>query len=165
MIDQPLELFARAILAKVNALTSPELKPNQRKRLRKSITEDIRTCAGLLFPDVVSPAVSKAAQLEADRTGVALYEKTWYDQTTFDPGRKVFHLEHIHPISAIQKECEQAKSEDAILRVLKTRLRLAWILKQEDKELTRLGYRSIRPDPADAYRKAGIELGEETEAP
>jgi len=160
VIDQLLQLFARAILAKVNALASRELKPNQRKRLRKSIADDIRTCGGLIFPDVVKPAVSKAAQLEADRIGVSLCEKTWHNQAAFDPGRKVFHLEHMYPISAIQEECEQAESEEAIVQVLKTRLRVAWILKREDKELTRLGYRSNRPDPTVAYCEAGIDLVE-----
>jgi len=51
-----------------------------------------------------------------------------------------------------------AKSEEAILDVLKTRLRIAWILKTEDEELTRLGYRSMRADPEAAYREAKIEL-------
>lgn len=108
------------------------------------ITDDIRHCGGLVFPDVVVPEVSKAAQQEAERIGVRLREHTWHSQTAFDPGRKVFHLEHVIPISSIQKACVQAEAEEAILDILKTRLRIAWILKREDKELTRLGYRSKR---------------------
>jgi hypothetical protein len=160
MIDRLLQIFARSILAKVDALRGRELKPNQRKRLRKSIIEDIRTCGGLIYPDEVLLAVSKAAQQEADRLGVNISGKTWHDQPTFDPGRKKFHLEHVYAVSAIQKECERAQTEEAILSVLKTRLRIAWILKREDEKLNRLHFRSVRPDPDAAYRAAGIELVE-----
>jgi hypothetical protein len=83
-LDQLLELFARSILAKVNMLKDLKLGPNQEARLRKSIIEDIRTCGGLIFPDVKSPEVSKAAQQEADRISVKICEKNWYDQVAFD---------------------------------------------------------------------------------
>jgi hypothetical protein len=114
----------------------------------------------MIYPDVVLLGVSKAAQKEADRLGETISDKTWRHQPKFDPGRKVFHLEHVYPVSAIQKECELAQTEEAILGILKARLRIAWILKREDQELRRLGYRSIRPDPDAAYREAGIELRE-----
>jgi hypothetical protein len=158
VIDQLLQLFARAIISKVNALTCLELSPNQRRRLRASITAEIRTCGGLIFPDVRSPEVSKAAQEEAERIGVRICTMNWHDQTAFDSGRKTFHLEHVNPVSCIQEMCELAKSEEAILDILKTRLRIAWILKREDKELTRLGYRSKRVDPDGAYRDTKIVL-------
>jgi hypothetical protein len=35
---------------------------------------------------------------------------------------------------------------------------IAWILKTEDRELNRLGYRYRRPDPHAAYLAAGIDL-------
>jgi hypothetical protein len=140
-IDQLLQLFARSIFPKANALSSPELPPRQCRRLRRSISEDIRNCGGLMFPDVISPEVSKAAQQEAERIRIDICTKNWHDQTAFDSGRKTFQWEHVNPGSSIQAMCEQAKSEEAIQEILKTRLRIAWILKREDQELTRLGFR------------------------
>jgi hypothetical protein len=80
------------------------------------------------------------------------------DQPGFDRGQTIFHWEHVTPVSTIQKMCEQAKSEEAILGILKTHLRIAWILKREDDELRLLGYRSNRNDPDGTYRDAKIEL-------
>ena len=55
-----LKLFARPIYAKVGALRSLEMTRNQRKRLRSSITAEIRACGGLLYPEVLAPEVSEA---------------------------------------------------------------------------------------------------------
>jgi len=157
-IEQVLKLFAQPIFTQIRALKCLELTPRQHARLRKSIKEDIRACGGLLFPDVKPPQVSKVAQQEAERIGVAIHTKSWLGQNAFDPGRKTFHWEHITPVSCIQGLCEEADSEGAILRILKDRLRIAWILKREDEELTRLGYRIKRIDPPAAYLAAKIEL-------
>jgi hypothetical protein len=159
VVDQLLLLFARSIFAKACALRSLELTGNQRKRLRSSITAEIRTCGGLLYPEVRAPEVSEAALQEAERMGVKdICAKTWTTQPSFDAGRKVFHWEHADPIACIQEACEGAGSEEAVLEILKTRLRTAWILKREDRELTRLGFRSQRPDPEAAYGAAKIVL-------
>jgi hypothetical protein len=158
VVDQLLHLFARSIFAKARALSSLELTRNQRKRLRASITAEIRACGGLLFPEVLAPEVSEAALQEAERLGVKICEQTWHSQSSFDAGRKVFHWEHVDPISCIQEACEAAGSEEGVLETLRTRLRIAWILKREDRELTRLRFRSKRPDPERAYRAANIVL-------
>lgn len=158
IVDQLLQLFARAIFAKANALKAWELTRNQRKRLRSSITAEIRACGGLVYPEVLAPEVSEAALQEAERRGVNIGAQTWHTQSSFDKGRKVFHWEHVDPIACIQKACEAARSEEAVLEILRTRLRIAWILKREDRELTGLGFRSKRPDPDGAYRAANIIL-------
>jgi hypothetical protein len=159
MIDEVLEHFARAIFFKARALKSPELGPNQKKRLRKSINEDIRHCGGLIFPDMKPYGVSTAAHEEATRLNVKdICTQTWHTQTRFDAGRRTFHLEHVFPVISIMKECMSENSHEAVLRILQSRLRVAWILKKEDRELTRLGYRSKRPDPDSAYEQAGIQL-------
>src|SRR5262249_38012358 len=123
-----------------------------------SITAEIRTCGGLLYPEVLAPEVSEAALQEAERLGVNIWAQTWHSQSSFDAGRRVFHWEHVAPISSIQEACEGAGCEEAVLEILKARLRIAWILKREDRELTRLGLRSNRPDPEGAYRAAKIVL-------
>lgn len=159
-IDPLLEHFARSIFYKFDALHRYriDLSKRQLDRLRRSITEDIRACGGLIFPDMKRPEVSQAAQRVAEQCGLQICEKNWYDQSKFDPGRKLFHLEHVNPISCIRKKCEMAKSEDETLGILKTQLRIAWILKEEDDKLTRLGYRYKRDDPEGAYRAANIVL-------
>lgn len=158
VVDQLLKLFAQSIFAKARALKSLELTRNQRKRLRASITAEVRACGGLLYPEVRAPEVSEAALQEAQRLGVRIGEQTWHSQSSFDKGRKVFHWEHVDPISCIQKACEAAGKMEAVLEILRTRLRIAWILKREDRELRRLRFQSQRPDPDAAYRAAKIVL-------
>lgn len=158
VLDQLFQLFAQSIFAKVSALRSLGLTPNQRRRLRSSITSEIRACGGLLFPEVLTPEVSQAALRKAQDMGISICSETWQSQSAFDAGREVFHWEHVDPISCIQDACEGAGSEQDVQEILKKRLRIAWILKQEDRELTRLGFRSKRPDPEEAYRAANIVL-------
>jgi hypothetical protein len=157
-VDQLLQLFARSIFAKATALKSLDLTRNQSKRLRSSISAEIRACGGLLYPDIRAPEVSEAALREAQRRRVNIWEKTWHSQSSFDAGRKVFHWEHVDPVSSIQEACEAAKSEEEVLGILNRRLRIAWILKEEDQELKQLGFRSKRPDPDAAYLAAKIVL-------
>jgi hypothetical protein len=158
VIDRLLDLFAASIFSKARALAFVGLGPNQRKRVRKAITDDIRAAIGLIFPDVLPAEVSKAAHQEAQQIGVDLSTQAWVDQPKFDPGRTKFHLEHVVPISAIQRECTAAASDAEVLAILKKLGRVAWILKCEDATLTALRYRSKRPDCDAAYREAKIEL-------
>jgi hypothetical protein len=104
------------------------------------------------------PEISKQAKINARSIGVNLCEKTWFDQPKFDPGRKQFHLEHVVPVSNIRDMCLNAKSEQEVLEILDTKIRLAWITKHENSLLTKNGTRSNRPDPDKAYQYAGISL-------
>jgi len=113
---------------------------------------------GSSTPRSSRPRSAKPPLREAESIGVDLCAQTWHSQSSFDAGRKVFHWEHVDPISCIQEACEGAGSEEAVLEILRARLRIAWILKREDRELTRLGFRSSRPDPEDAYGAAKIVL-------
>lgn len=158
VVDELLKLFARSVFAKVTALRSLSLNRNQRKRLRSSITAELRACGGLLYPEVRTPEISVAALREAELISVDLRAHTWQSQSQFDKGRRLFHWEHVDPISCIEAACAAAGSEEAVLEILRTRFRIAWILKREDRELTRLGFRSDRPDPEEAYRAAKIVL-------
>jgi hypothetical protein len=151
--DELLMIFAKSISCKVAALDELNLTPNQRTRIRESISDDIKKCTNFILPEI-----SHAAQEEAERRGVDLLSKNWHDQVGFDPKRQTFHFEHVLPVNIIRALCEDVKAEDAIYDLLKKRLRVAWILKSEDAELTRLGFRSKRADPDGAYRDAGIQL-------
>jgi hypothetical protein len=151
--DELLMTFARSISCKVAALNELDLTTSQRARTRESISDDIKKCTNFILPEV-----SRAAHDEAEHLGVDLFLKNWHDQSRFDPKRKIFHFEHVLPVSAIRDLCEDMKTEEAIYNLLRTRLRIAWILKSEDAKLTSLGFRSKRADPDSAYREAKIQL-------
>lgn len=151
--DVLLPAFARSISAKVHALNHPTLTSQGRARLLESISDDIKKYSDFVQPEVSRAALERAVQLEVD-----LWAKGWHDQPQFDPNRQVFHREHVWPVSAVRNACVEAASERGIADTLQRMLRVAWILKEEDRVLTRLGYRSRRDDPESAYRHAQIEL-------
>jgi hypothetical protein len=154
-IDDLLRPFAQSICAKVMAYRDLKftMTSSQAARFRESISDDIKKCSNFITPDA-----SRAALREASSLGVNLYAMNWHDQGRFDSGRRLFHFEHVNCVNAIRSACLDAPDDSAILEILKTRIRVAWILKSEDACLTRLGYASDRPDPSAAYREAGIEL-------
>ncbi|MGQ0679994.1 MAG: hypothetical protein ACT4OM_10150 [Actinomycetota bacterium] len=154
-VDRLLMAFAQSIHAKLRALRTLDLTPKQKARLLEAISDDIKKCTNFLVPEASRAALDRASSL-----GVQLSGQTWHDQHKFDPGRTIFHFEHMVPVSAIREACLKETSDQAIQAILKNRLRVVWILKDEDKELTRLGYRSNRLDPASSYLEAGIELVE-----
>jgi len=130
------------------------LTRHEKARLKESIGSDIRKACDLL----ATVEVSEAAHEEATRLDIDLRTKGWHDQHGFDRGRELFHFEHIIPVGAICTAAIAQTSVQGVLQVLRTNLRVVWILKSEDRELTRLGYRSKRVDPDAAYRAAGIHL-------
>lgn len=151
--DELLMTFAQSIACKVSALTVLNLSSRERARLLEAVSDDIKKCTNFIMPEV-----SHAALKEARRRGVNLFSKNWHDQPGFDPGRNTFHFEHVLPVKALRDLCVEAKIDGAIYSLLRTRLRVAWILKSEDRALTRLGYRSKRADPEGAYGQAMIKL-------
>lgn len=153
-----LTAFTSSIFEKARALEDPLITGRQKRYLNKAISFEIRHACDAMLPDNLIPRVSVNAEIAARRIGVDLRLLDWHDQPKFDPGRKLFHLEHIVPVSDIRKSCCIASSREAVLEVLINQIAVAWILKEEDERLVRLGFRSIRPDPEAAYRAAGIEL-------
>lgn len=149
--------FSESIWAKVRVAREVELELRERRRLLEAISEDIKK-----FTDLLPPLVSEAAHLEAQRRGVDLRQKGWHDQSRFDPGRRVFQWEHVLPVGSMREQCLRATSPTAVAQILEAG-RVAWILKEEDRRLTGLGYRATRPDPDAAYRQAGITLVEPTD--
>jgi hypothetical protein len=150
-----LDPFAKSINAKRAALENSnlDLTSNQRARFREAICDDIKKCSNFVVPEV-----SEAALKVAKDIGVNLFKQSWHDQSAFDAGRETFHFEHVQPVSAIRDCCIKCSSEAEIHKVLKEKLRVAWILKEEDDALTHLGYRSKRDNPDIAYREVKIVL-------
>jgi hypothetical protein len=144
--------FARSIFAKTELLRAPDLTPRERQRVLEAVSGDIRK-----YTDLIDPAASDAALALAATMGVDLLSVGWHDQPTFDRGRSLFLLEHVVPVKTIREACRVAGSEAEVAECL-AEVRVAWICREEDRKLTRLGYRSARPDPKAAYRAAGISL-------
>lgn len=152
-LEELLTPFAKSIHAKVSALKESNLNSQQRASFLESISDDIKKCTNFILPEV-----SRAAFERARNLGVNLTDKCWHDQHKFDKGREIFHFEHINPVVIIREACIGTSSPTAILEILLTRLRIAWILKEEDYKLTKLGYRSNRQYAEAAYREANIDL-------
>lgn len=152
--------FAHSIYAKSAALrdTTFDLTTKQRARLRESICDDIKKCSDSIIPEASDAALNKAKDI-----GIDLFTKDWHDQSTFDPGRKIFHWEHVQPVSAICDLCITCSSVNDVQGILQEQLRVAWILKAEDAELSMLGYRSKRGNPDAAYSEARIRLRKQGE--
>jgi len=145
-------------MSKVEGMRDPEFSRPQVSRLRESISADLRKLGDMAIPTVRPPFISVAAAARATAIGVNLKGETWHTQTRFDPGRKVFHYEHLMPLAEIIKLLTVAGDERVVLQVLCDNLSVAWITKEEDSRLTKMGYRSNRPDPMRAYTAAKIEL-------
>lgn len=148
--------FARSIMAKA-ALLHMTMNQRQAARIRESLSDDIKKFCDVITPDVRSPEVSRRALLAATAAGIDLCRQAWHTQPSFDDGRRIFHLEHVVPVRAIRERCLTADDEDELVAILSS-VRLAWILKTENRELDRLGLRTRRDDPDAAYRSAGIAL-------
>ena len=103
------------------------------------------------------PSVSPKPASAARQLGTRLSQQVWQDQPAFDLRRDGAYLEHFVPVLTVRSACLSASDQDAVVEAL-IGIEIAWILKSEDAELNRLGYRSRRSDPAAAYRHAGIQL-------
>jgi hypothetical protein len=158
IVRQVVRPYAHALLVKQAALEDPVLTPYQQQALRDSMRVDFRKCSDSLIPRLVPFLVSKAAAAAAAEIGVDLATASYESQPSFDPGRKVFHYEHYATISGLLQAIDAAEDVDTAVEVLVEQLRVAWILKSENRCLDNLGYRHQRPDPAAAYAHAGIEL-------
>ena len=152
--------FGISVFAKATALRDlgPDLSAAQKSRLRESISDDIKKCSNFVPRSVSKGAQERAIRLPGAGPEVDLAAQSWHEQHAFDPGREIFHFEHMTPVSAVREACLIAVSADEVAVVLASRIRVAWILKDEDLRLTKNGHRSKRPDPETAYREAGIDL-------
>jgi disulfide oxidoreductase YuzD len=113
---------------------------------------------------------SKKAAEKFGSTELTLEKMERKDQTNKnkmnDPGRKIFHDEHMYPVKQLTEEL--LNLHDVTLENVKSILKksaLAWITKEENKKLdeftddeTGLSAKSYRTDPFEIYKKIGREL-------
>lgn len=151
-------IFARGLRDKATALEGMALTAKQSAALRKSISTDIRKLCDMVFPAVTPYDISVAAAEKAAALEVDLQAQTWDTQPSFDPGRQVFHYEHMATVADIVDAVLAADSVQQAAEELAQRVRVAWILKEEDARLSGLGYRQRRPDPDAAYAEADIQM-------
>lgn len=153
-----LSAFSESIWAKVCLLRDAQLSERHKKRVKESISDDIKKCT-----DCTDTRVSVAAHGEADEIEIDLAQMGWHDQPRFDEGRRIFHREHTIPVRVIREKCLLAQTRDSIVEALNS-ARVAWILKSEDERLTENGLRSTMPadwngkDPFARYAAVGIEI-------
>jgi hypothetical protein len=150
--------FATAIYAKATAIHELSLTAQQVARFREAIGVDIRKCCDLLMPDPRPALVSVKADGLARELGVDLATQTWHTQRRFDADRSLFHFEHYAPVGELGQQCRELDEVGEITALLADQLRVVWITKEEDRELTRLGFRARRRDPRAAYSAAGIAV-------
>lgn len=152
------DIFAIGMFHKGRSLRELPLTHGQKARLRESIGVDVRKFCDMAIPAARRPEISVEAAARAAALGVDLAVETWQSQPRFDPGRTVFHYEHLTPVAMLVQQVIDAPDAGEIVAVLDRGLRLAWITKAEDARLTQLGYKHKRPDPDAAYAEAGIAL-------
>jgi hypothetical protein len=147
------DAFAKSIFVKAMLIKYLELTNKENARINESINEDIKK-----YTDLIPPGKSKSADQKANNIGIELCKQGWHDQPKFDYKRQIFQFEHFYTVKLIREKCLKALSEEEIANVLDKYSKVIWILKDEDKKLTSLGYRSERENPIIAYEEAGIEL-------
>jgi hypothetical protein len=151
-------LFVRGMWDKCRAFAGVDLNPHQRSRLGEAITADFRKLCDMVFPAARPYRISVAAADLARNMGVDLAVQTWHSQKKFDPGHKLFHYEHMHPVFGVRKVIGAAATQDEAMAILDRTLYLSWITKPEDLSLTAHGFAKHRDDPLYAYRVSGIPL-------
>lgn len=88
--------------------------------------------------------------------------KDWTDQQSFDPGRKVFILEHVFTGDMfrcmIDELPETQRTPESILDIVRNNYITAWILKTEDKKLGRSIRGKTLSDAKKYYLEKNIEI-------
>lgn len=150
----------------------PLIKASRRFRSKNSpAAKHVRYLYGQAFYGFDEYAKRKAS-VEAKRLYSSrgftdnLSQQSVSNQVKFDPkGRKKgdFHLEHVFTGSGFREAVENLTEEELTVEnietIVKEKFICAWILKTEDAELDKAGYRSNRPEnPIDAYAEVGIIL-------
>jgi hypothetical protein len=156
-VARPFAQALHALATGYRQLSEP-LQPRQRTAWRGAMSQMVRKYYDVVIPAYSSIQVSEGALKEAHRRKVDLFRADWSQQPRFDPGRSVFHLEHVVTVATVVQRCLTGTESDALETLTGDALRVAWILKDENRRLDALGVRTVRPDPGESYRAAGIVL-------
>jgi hypothetical protein len=122
----------------------------------------LRVASHLIPPDASTSAIKRA-----EKHGIDLFKLREKDRNKVEKqikskdkdDREKFILEHFTPVNQIIKSIIAEKNvhlntyESALAK-----LKVIWVLKSEDDKLNKNGHRKNRPNPEDAYQKAGIKI-------
>jgi hypothetical protein len=92
------------------------------------------------------------------------WKMQWDDQPKYDPsGRKTFHIEHIFTgkmfFLALKSLNDSGElNQETLLQFILANYRTAWILKEEDRRLTKCHRGATLEDALNHYKVMGIEL-------
>jgi len=152
----------------LRALVELYQKANREKREELRIWADYALHWSCRRLEAFLPAtkVSKAAKDKAAKMKIGDISRfTWDDQTQKgkmrDTGRKIFHYEHVYPVSQLRHDLEALNPPtDEAVYALVQKVDMVWILKEECARLDKAGYRSNRPlkDLWRPFREVGIEM-------
>lgn len=101
---------------------------------------------------------SKAAKKLYDSINCAynIEDVTFTKQSKFDKGHKLFHIEHVNPVSMM---LNQIFEQNMDVKTVLSDNKIVLITKEENKLLTEKGYKSIRPGGWEkSYKECGIEI-------
>jgi len=146
--------FAQAISALCFELKNSKLSTRE-KRILESTISDILKKIGDLHPSGASVAAYKMFK---DTHEGDIRNLTWQQQPNYDKGRKIFHREHMIPISSLRQKCIEGPEVENVLQIIQKEIKIVWILKTEDSRLSKNGHRHNRPDPEGAYEEAKITV-------
>lgn len=121
-----------------------------KQQLKTMIMKCLREIDG---PFGVANKVSVKAKQLAEERGIDLTKMSWYNQPSMDKKRELFVYEHKDPINMVASKI--INNPDDIISILE-KTETVWVTREEDIELTRLGYWKNRPDPDLAYKEANI---------
>jgi hypothetical protein len=109
-------------------------------------------------PFVSEGADSKAAEIGL---GFRLSNARWADQPQFDPGREIFHFEHVYTGEMCWTAVEQLRGRVDVATVealLRDNYAVAWILKEEDSRLPRSIRGTTLQDALTVYERCEVKL-------
>lgn len=115
----------------------------------------IMKCVRIIDEQLPAARMSVKAKHLAEEKNIDLTKMTWINQPALDKGRECFVYEHKTPINMIAMDI--INHPDDIISILES-VETVWVTRDEDKELTKLGYWKNRPDSDLAYKEANIIL-------
>jgi hypothetical protein len=157
MSEKFIETMARLASEMIKTVPVCADDPAARKGLNALIMTLCRN-----MEDVVPRNVSVKAAARGRELGVQDLRKFHFDHGGKIPGgrkKSMLHWEHWMPVAEMKKELlELVNPTPEECRKVLSKARICWILKGENDELDRRGFKSVRPDPESAYKIAGIEF-------
>ena len=108
-------------------------------------------------------SISAQKKFEELEEGKEIVNEDWGDQPRFDPGRKIFNLDHIYTGSMFRNALKELDSLNKlnvsdIEALIQNNYRMAWILKEEEKRLPRFNRNKTLNDALQIYESNGIHL-------